>query len=184
MNPKITWRLIPNSKHYYVSENGDVYNDKTKQYIATKNPSNGYKKVSINGKSLYVHVLVCTLFNGAKPIGGRYTVDHIDRDKMNNKAKNLRWVTQKVNNSNRKHKGTRTQKLTLKQWLMIVGEYLNGQLSQYAITKWFLNQTGINICPQNIGKLFKGTTYSKWYTTYLTNKQRQRIQSLTIQRKP
>ncbi|HFR1809643.1 TPA: hypothetical protein ACHU1E_004424, partial [Shigella sonnei] len=97
---------------------------------------------------------------------------------------NLRWVTQKVNNSNRKHKGTRTQKLTLKQWLMIVGEYLKGQLSQYAITKWFLNQTGINICPQNIGKLFKGTTYSKWYTTYLTNKQRQRIQSLTIQRKP
>lgn len=184
MNPNIQWKLIPNSQHYYVSENGDVFNAKLNRYICTKNPKSGYKKVTVNGGALYVHVMVCTLFNGSKPIGGRYTVDHIDRNKMNNKAKNLRWVTQKVNNSNRKHKGTCTKKLNLKQWLLIVGEYLKGQLSQYAITKWFSKITGIDIAPQNIGKLFKGTTYSKWYSTYLSNKQRQKIRNLTLQRKP
>ncbi|WP_312282591.1 HNH endonuclease signature motif containing protein [Pseudescherichia sp.] len=184
MNGNIQWKLIPSSQHYYISENGDVFNTKLNHYIGTKNPKSGYKKISINGESLYVHVLVCTLFKGPKPSGGRYTVDHIDRDKMNNKAKNLRWVTQKVNNSNRKHKGTCTKNLTLKQWLLIVGEYLKGQLSQYAITKWFSKLTGINIAPQNIGKLFKGETYTKWYVSYLSAKQKQLIKILTKQRKP
>jgi len=183
MDQNIKWEFIPNSSHYYASENGDIFNKKLNRYICTQNPKSGYKRVSIIGKTLYVHVLVCELFNGPKP-SEEFTVDHIDRDKMNNKATNLRWVTQKVNNSNRTHKGTRTKKITQEQWLSIVEEYLKGQLSQLGIAKWFSKVAGINIAPQNISKLFKGETYSKWYKKHLSDKQKQDIEYLTAQRRP
>mgnify|MGYP000993633837 CR=1 FL=1 len=39
----------------------------------------------------HVHTLVAVAFLGAKP--ERYDVDHIDRDRLNNRAANLRYVT-------------------------------------------------------------------------------------------
>lgn len=55
----------------------------------------------LNGKKrdFMVHFLVCSSFNGVRP-NNTYEVDHIDGNPMNNKAKNLRWVTHMENMHN------------------------------------------------------------------------------------
>lgn len=66
------------------------------------NKNNNYTMVMLykngEGKNFYVHKLVAENFvsnSENKPI-----VDHIDRNKRNNKSYNLRWVTQKENHEN------------------------------------------------------------------------------------
>ncbi len=60
----------------------------------------GYRKVHINGKKRYMHRLVLETFTSVEEGFGK-VVDHIDRDKLNNKLENLRWATYKDNAINR-----------------------------------------------------------------------------------
>jgi len=58
-------------------------------------------------KYFYVHNLVCIAFMGAKPKG--FDVDHIDKNRKNNKLENLRYLPIKENrgiigNTNAKRK--------------------------------------------------------------------------------
>jgi len=55
----------------------------------------GYMRVRIRGKTEYVHRLVAKAFHGYPD--GLLEVDHIDCNKENNQADNLRWVTHKKN---------------------------------------------------------------------------------------
>ena len=59
----------------------------------------GYPKVYIDKKYYTLSRVVWILMNGDIPEG--MVIDHIDRDKNNNKIDNLRVVTQSDNNKNR-----------------------------------------------------------------------------------
>ena len=52
-------------------------------------------------KSHRVHTLVAEAFLGPKPAGRDYTVDHINRDKKDNRVENLRWATRFEQAANR-----------------------------------------------------------------------------------
>lgn len=54
-------------------------------------------------RSPRLHVLICRLFNGEKP-GSGYEVDHIDGNRQNNSADNLRWVSHAENMRNAKER--------------------------------------------------------------------------------
>lgn len=95
---KEEWREIPLSPNYKISNKGRVigpYGTILKQNIET----NGYYRISISKKvgqkNRYVHQLVMEVFVGERPDG--YCVDHIDRDKLNNNAQNLRYITRREN---------------------------------------------------------------------------------------
>jgi hypothetical protein len=61
--------------------------------LATNKPTRaGYVRVTIKGKSPFLHKLVANAFLPA-PIDPVMTIDHIDRNKANNRADNLRWYT-------------------------------------------------------------------------------------------
>ena len=95
-------------KHYkngfYVSDKGKVIrvcrNKRNKVDLYTS--KNGYFYFIIfndpNKPKVYLHRAVAELFIN-KP-KGKYIVDHIDRNKKNNNATNLRWVTSSENRRN------------------------------------------------------------------------------------
>lgn len=59
---------------------------------------NRYKTVFICGKRYYTHRLIFMMFHGFMP----FEIDHIDRNKLNNKIENLRSVTKSENVANQK----------------------------------------------------------------------------------
>lgn len=83
---------------YIITKDGAIYSSKSQKYLSLKQHSSGYISVSLSNKvkkDFYVHVLVATLYLPMIP--GKSVVNHIDRDKSNNKLVNLEWVTDSEN---------------------------------------------------------------------------------------
>ena len=96
------WRLIDGYDNYEVSSHGRVRNNKTDRILKYTVGTKGYQAVGLskdcNPKRYDIHRLVCFAFC---PNPNNYNiVDHIDRDKINNMANNLRWCTSSENNKN------------------------------------------------------------------------------------
>lgn len=88
------WKEIPKTD-YSISNQGRVYNRKTKRFIAEEKMKFGYRRVNIHGKKKLIHRLVLEAFNPV--INAELEVNHIDGDKGNNNIDNLEWVTRKQN---------------------------------------------------------------------------------------
>lgn len=88
------WKIIGN---YQVSDTGEVM-DLDGNIKESKLMSNGYRQIYLDGKNWLLHRLVATLYVDNPE--DKPCVDHIDGDKSNNCANNLRWCTYKENNNN------------------------------------------------------------------------------------
>lgn len=88
---------------YSVSDDGKIYNDKTGRELKGTYTTNEYHSIQLRidnkSRTFMVHRLVAEAF--CENPNGYTIVDHIDRDKHNDKASNLRWVTTKENNLNK-----------------------------------------------------------------------------------
>lgn len=88
---------------YYISNYGNIFNKNKTKLEGHKNLQ-GYIFVRLkqNDKSVLfrVHRLVCEIFNGKSP-ENKNIVDHINRIRDDNKAINLRWVSQEENMNNK-----------------------------------------------------------------------------------
>ena len=95
------------------ARNGFIYKKRGKILSACAN-SQGRLTVNLmrnrKGKTYKVHVLVICAHVGPKPddcpIFGPYECSHIDGDKLNNAASNLKWVTHHENEQHKKLHGT------------------------------------------------------------------------------
>ena len=63
---------------------------------------NGYLRINIFGSPIYVHRIAWLIVHGAWPVG---VVDHINRDRMDNRAVNLRDVSPTENARNKGRRG-------------------------------------------------------------------------------
>ena len=101
------WRTIPSFPDFEASSEGNIRGGKRggvkKQHIH----KTGRWHVRIGQKVMGVHVLVCEAFHGVRTVETD-TVDHINRNPLDNHPENLRWasrVLQARNNSNHINKG-------------------------------------------------------------------------------
>lgn len=95
-----------NPENYYtipgvtVNDDGEVFNSSGEKMKTEIREGYKYVRVMINGKEKLckVHRIVACSF---QDICGEFNevVNHLDEDKFNNKANNLRWTTAKENNA-------------------------------------------------------------------------------------
>lgn len=105
------WRTIPGHKNYEVSSTGIVRRRTPgrgtypgRVLTATASP-NGYRYVCLDQTWCAVHQLVCRAFHGRRP-SPRHEVGHRNRKKIDNRARNLRWLTKEQNEADKKKHGT------------------------------------------------------------------------------
>ena len=97
---------IFNDNQYFINKEGEIYrqNKKDKKFKLIKpKEDKGYYRLSLNidkkPTMFSVHRLLGMVF--IPNPDNKPCIDHIDRDKTNNKLSNLRWATYKENVLNR-----------------------------------------------------------------------------------
>lgn len=101
------WKVIPSFPKYEASSCGRMRNRKTGR-VLDPFPSGFDGKYDavrpcVDGgpaKCKMLHRLVCEAFHGPPPFPGAQC-DHINRDSVDNRPANLRWVDIKTNHANR-----------------------------------------------------------------------------------
>ena len=92
---------------YFISNEGRIWSEISKHYLKPSKNNSGYYMINLfaaNGKRKkeLVHRLVALAFV-SNP--NHYPeVDHINRNKEDNRAENLRWVNRSMNNKNKNNK--------------------------------------------------------------------------------
>ena len=93
---------IENFENYVIFENSDILNVNTGKYIIPYLNSNGYKYIRLckNGKvkSFLVHRLLALVYIPNPE--NKKEIDHINRDRSDNRIENLRWVNRLENSQN------------------------------------------------------------------------------------
>ena len=93
------FKRIDGYDNYFVSNFGNIKNNKTNRILKHSNHRQGYKEIHLckngNVKSFKVHRLVGMAF--LENPDNKPMIDHIDENKSNNNVKNLRWATSKDN---------------------------------------------------------------------------------------
>ena len=93
---------------YEISEDGVIRNTTNGKTLTSALDSDGYKQIGIRklgDRKKYwfkIHRLVALAFLELPDNYTSLQIDHIDRDKVNNDYRNLRWVTNQENCNNRK----------------------------------------------------------------------------------
>ena len=97
------WRTIPECPNYEASSGGRIRNKNTHKVLAQYKAITGYMTIRLGGCNRYVHRLVCQAFHPCE-MYKQYHCDHINHDKTDNRASNLRWLTREESVRNQIHK--------------------------------------------------------------------------------
>lgn len=94
------WKERP-TRHFKNVRALNTFNAKYPGKKAGRLDANGYCTVKVSGKRYMIHRVVWALFAGSYPENG-LEIDHVDRNRSNNRFYNLRLATRHQNSCNQK----------------------------------------------------------------------------------
>lgn len=89
-------RQVQINRNLILREDGKLFNIHTGEEFVPRPTINGYYAVRHFGVKKLLHRLLMELFGPPKP-GPKYMIDHINRNRLDNRLENLRWVTAREN---------------------------------------------------------------------------------------
>ena len=95
--PSVEWREV---QGIMVSSHGWIRRKEMEQPFLPCKVASGHRIVRLQQKRVKVHDLVACAFIGERPTP-QHTVDHISRDRGDNRVSNLRWATKREQIANR-----------------------------------------------------------------------------------
>lgn len=105
--PGELWAKFPDSEGYLISSHGRVYSEYSKRILILEKNNKGYSRIKIKGKYHFVHIKIVEVFGDCMGnkipdefdslIKNGLSIDHLDRNKNNNKSNNLELVTHQEN---------------------------------------------------------------------------------------
>lgn len=92
---------INDYKHYYITEDGEVYSSYLKKNLKKRPNSKGYLRVSLSKnnkqKNFFIHRLIAKYFLGTNIDDSTIQINHKDSNKTNNKIENLEIIDNRNN---------------------------------------------------------------------------------------
>ena len=103
---KEEWKNYPLNENYSISNMGEIKNKKTgKMTKGSLDKISGYMRTVINKKSKGVHQIVAETF--LENPDNKQTVNHINKNRKDNRLENLEWATYAENNSHKNENSMR-----------------------------------------------------------------------------
>ena len=95
MNEEI-WKQIPDFSNYEISSYGNVRNKSSRKHFSKRSLRGGYIRINLKNddkkpKSLTIHRIVAITF--IPNVENKYTVNHINHNKLDNRVENLEWAS-------------------------------------------------------------------------------------------
>lgn len=149
--------VFPNS--YLVSRSGEVFSIRRQIILKPTTDNKGYHHYSLSENGVRIHAKAHRLIALAFVPNpeGKPQIDHIDGDKTNNAADNLRWVTNKENSRNpatlpRLQEHARSLHNALQEWSKknaygskpVILRWSDGREERYPSVKKSAEAAGIN----------------------------------------
>jgi hypothetical protein len=151
-NQEEEWKIILSNNNYEVSNFGKIRNPK--KHILKSYISKGYESIRLNKKTYSVHRLVAQEFilnPNNFPI-----VNHLDRNKLNNKITNLEWTNYLENNNHAIKTGKNTYKLPIRQY-DLNGNFIRKFDSSIEASKFIgISSSHIRNCARGVKKTAGG----------------------------
>ena len=133
---------VDNFPNYLIYPDGKVWSKKRNKFIKDKIEKNGYKRIQLykNKKRKYFYIHRLLGIHYLPNPENKYSIDHINRNKSDNRIENLRWATQKEQCENREQ-----QCLSIKNTSGHTGIYYHNdskkwvyrKVGKYKIMKYF-----------------------------------------------
>jgi hypothetical protein len=136
MNEEL-WKTIDNFSNYEISTYGNIRN-KTTGYKLNPNIKCGYSSLNIRNddgymKNFKIHRLVALCF--IPNTENKYSVNHIDHNKLNNNLSNLEWATATEQNKHRRKPKKEIQELISSRSVWRINKDTNEKLEYYKTIK-------------------------------------------------
>ncbi|UCQ40064.1 HNH endonuclease [Edwardsiella piscicida] len=171
---------------YYISTDGVVLSTKGKAPRILKPGDNGcgYMFVVVycdsGHKIVTIHRIMAETFDLP---GSGDTVDHIDRNKLNNSLSNLRWATASEQLTNRVYPETRSKRLTQEDHRELFEKYCNSGCSQIELTHWANERFNRNSNNNVYSQILNGCNCKNFYQQ-LPPELKEQAQRLSDSRNP